>query len=242
MPLFSRSPSSGFLSWIAAGLLAACGGAVTPLPGQSPDGTTSGTSSSSSQGSTTAGTSSRASSTPRGSTGSASSASVAPAVDASVVCAYCVASLRWGYTGGRVAYTSTSALDACVRYTYTRTPSGGGAAASCTEGLSNCASGLAVAITDVNSALADPDVATALSAPAGVYGYDSTPCDGSVLDIHIGNGLLKVGEECPSSGSAGCGLSGVCRPIPAGVSRLAALLVAIDAQELATPECKAVFP
>jgi hypothetical protein len=166
---------------------------------------------------------------------STSSSSVPPPVDAAV-CDPCLgAKLGWAYNGGLVAYTSASSLAECGLYTYGRTPAGGGTTVFCSDTIGGCGAP-SIAIEDVERALADPDVVAALSATPGLYGSDPRPCDGAVLDI------LEVGGDCPASGGGGCGLPGACRPVPMGVRRLASLVVAIDAQELAAPACKSVFP
>ena len=147
-------------------------------------------------------------------------------------CTSCIAtSLSWGENGGLVAYVDTSALAPCRTFSRTRTgrvPDGG--ATSCSTELGDCGAA-AVAIGDVEAALADPDVRAALAAPTTpVYGVDSRPVDGAVFRITVSGKSIDVGSDC-APGTRGC------VPIPPGVKALENVLQAVDTQELAKPVC-----
>jgi hypothetical protein len=84
-------------------------------------------------------------------------------------------------------------------------------------------------------ALSDPDVQQAVAQHEVLYGVDSRPVDGTVVRIRIGSSVIDVGSPCPTSGGGGCD------PIPTGVSALADLLRAIDAEQLALQPCSGMF-
>jgi hypothetical protein len=158
-------------------------------------------------------------------------------------CEYCfLHALSWGYTGGEVAFVETSTLGSCVSYTYSRTPVGSSTpqTLTCSTDISNCTS---ISIRDVDGALANADVVAALASKTLLYGSDSRPCDGAVLDIRVDGAEVEVGGECgPGDAGAGCGLPGACTPVPPGLRALATLLTQLDKQELAVPPCSTTFP
>ena len=66
--------------------------------------------------------------------------------------------------------------------------------------------------------LADPDVQAGFAMPApALFGSDPRPVDGAVYQVaRSTGGTIQVGGDCPTAGGASC------RPILAGIARLAA--------------------
>lgn len=85
-----------------------------------------------------------------------------------------------------------------------------------------------VTVADINRAFADPEVkaafaASSLTSPV-VFGHDSRPVDGAILEIGRdtdGRGFL-VGGPCETGG---------CSAVPAGIQRLATLLQRLGEQQ-----------
>lgn len=155
--------------------------------------------------------------------------------DVNVPCTDCVTgSLSWGDTGGLVIYFDTSSLASCRTYTRIRHLNSDGGTLSCTTEVGACAAA-PVAIGDVEHALAHPDVVAAFAKPTTpVYGNDSRPVDGSILEITKDGKSIDVGGDCGTSSAP------ACVPIPPGISALASVLRALDTQELAKPACAAL--
>jgi hypothetical protein len=160
-----------------------------------------------------------------------------------IACEYCFShQLTWGYTGGYDAFVASSALEGCLLYKYSRTPTGTDPMAqTCSTDLSTC-TGSSISTRDVDDALANPDVVAALAGNTLLYGSDPRPCDGNVLDIHVDDAGVQVGGDCVPDAGAGCGLSGSCTPVAPGLRALATLLTQLDEQELAIPPCSTTFP
>jgi hypothetical protein len=156
------------------------------------------------------------------------------AVDAFVPCSDCVTgTLSWGDTGGLVTFRDESSLATCRDFQRKRTLSSDGGVSSCTTQVGGC-DAPAVAIGDVERALAHPDVVSAFAAAATpVYGVDSRPVDGTVFEITRNGKSIDVGSPCGSSSAP------ACVQIPAGVDALAAVLRSLDTQELAKAACSA---
>jgi hypothetical protein len=157
--------------------------------------------------------------------------------DGGAECAPCIdPELHWGQDGGFVAYTDASELSWCNTYRHTREPAGdpGQTSLACERSVPCTGSGLH-GISDVLRALSDPDVQQAVAQHEVLYGVDSRPVDGTVVRIRIGSSVIDVGSPCPTSGGRGCD------PIPTGVSALADLLRAIDAEQLALEPCSGMF-
>jgi hypothetical protein len=167
-----------------------------------------------------------------------------PTPDASL-CDYCILhKVTWGWNGGDPVFVETSTLDRCLSYTYSRTPVGSSnpKTQTCSTDIANC-TGPSISIRDVDDAVENPDVVAALAGSTLLYGGDSRPCDGSVLDIRVDGAELQVGGDCgPEDAGAGCGLPGSCTPVPPGLRALAALLARMDMQELTIPPCSNTFP
>lgn len=155
-------------------------------------------------------------------------------VDANVPCTDCVTgTLSWGDNGGLVLSRDESALAACRDFQRKRSSAADGGSFSCTTQLGACGA-VPVAIGDVESALAHPDVVAALAASTTpVYGVDSRPVDGTVFEITRDGKSIDVGGDCGGASAP------ACIPIPPGVAALAAVLRSLDTQELAKPACDA---
>jgi len=156
------------------------------------------------------------------------------------VCTDCVpAAVEWGYNGGLTIYVDVSSLTTCHTYKHERQSSGrldAGALPSCADEIGACGAP-AIAVGDVERALAHPDVVRALASPTTpIYGQDNRATDGAVLRVTVTAGTPKsidVGSDCPSPPV------GTCAPVPAGVRALTNLLTDLDKQELAKPACAA---
>ncbi len=144
--------------------------------------------------------------------------------------------VRWGYEGGFVAWTATSAIAPCRAYTYERVGAGMPAdPITCTQDLAACGAG-GIDVAQLAVALGHADVVGALAATTALYGSDPRPCDGAVLRITVGARAFDVGGECTPSG--GCGLpADNCVPVAPGVRALADLLLALQTEQLARGAC-----
>ena len=138
--------------------------------------------------------------------------------------------VSWGSNGGLVAYQDTSRLSTPRVYEHSRDRFTNAMPMKCQTEVAGCPSRL---ITDINAGFADSSVMAALKAHA-VYGVDSRPVDGAVFRITVGNDYVDVGSPCGSGASS-------CVAIPPAVQKLADLLMALDAQELAKKACTDVF-
>ena len=87
------------------------------------------------------------------------------------------------------------------------------------------------------AALSDPDVGDAFTRSMGAatlpfYGVDYRGGDGPAFQItRDGGGGFLIGGACPDAATR------PCTPIPPGLSRLLATLVALDQQQIADPTC-----
>ena len=134
----------------------------------------------------------------------------------------------WGEDGGLRAYVDSSSLAPCRYYDHQRfVGSAPDSAIRCDDQYGACGSDDTVTPGAIEAALEDPDVQHALSTAPVFYGTDPRPSDGSAFKMMIGSSVLEIGA------CTGC--------VPAGVQRLADLLQALDAQELAKPACSSVF-
>lgn len=151
-------------------------------------------------------------------------------------CSPCIdGSVSWGDVGGLVVYSDRSTLDGCNTYHRTRTPAGRGTAEmlACERSLPCMGSGLH-GVSDVLQALQNTDVQAALAQGHVLFGSDPRPVDGTVLDIVArADTAIDVGSPCSGGGS--------CAAIPPGVSALAALLRAIDDDQLHLDPCRSMF-
>jgi hypothetical protein len=144
----------------------------------------------------------------------------------------------YGDEGGNAAVYNRSYLSTPATYQYQRQPADDATSTIvCTLALPACGTAGAIDPTDIDTAVADPDVRAALAmATPPVYGHDSRPVDGTVFSFRsAAGGGLAVGGTC-GSGETGC------TPPPAGVARLVTLLRMLDQQELSSPACTAARP
>jgi len=143
---------------------------------------------------------------------------------------------EFGPNGGLVAYVVRASLMANGAFSYTRKDVRSDVTelpASCDPALPACGTTTAIDISDIAADLTDADVQAGFAAATPpIYGRDSRPVDGQVFEIkRATGGTLFVGDECPSPTLSSC------RPIPAGVAKLAADLRGLIEQQIADPSC-----
>ena len=144
--------------------------------------------------------------------------------------------VRWGFTGGRSPTERRSQVDPCRDYELTEF-TGGFKSSSCTS-LVAC-TGAGIAVTDLETALTHPDVLAAVDAAMAmggdvVYGRDTRPVDGSILQIQFMGYDIFVGSDCGSTTP--------CTAIPPGVAALRDVLIAVEADRIASEDCRSTFP
>jgi hypothetical protein len=160
----------------------------------------------------------------------------APPFNPAVACTFDTG-YTFGDEGGLRIRVDRSTLATPAEYGRTRQfRAAGMAAISCSNKVPMCrkAPGL-ITTADVVEAFAAPDVVAALAeARPQVYGRDSRPVDGTVLEVlrADGRGFL-LGPAC--TGGQFC-----TRPLTDGLARVASLLNRLDTQQLATPGCEAL--
>jgi hypothetical protein len=160
----------------------------------------------------------------------------APPFNPAVACTFDTG-YTFGEDGGLRIRVDRSTLATPAEYGRTRQfRAAGMAAISCSNKVPMCrkAPGL-VTTADVVEAFTAPDVVAALAeARPQVYGRDSRPVDGTVLEVlrADGRGFL-LGTAC--TGGQFC-----TRPLTDGLARVAALLNRLDIQQLAAPGCEAL--
>jgi len=166
-------------------------------------------------------------------------ADLGPTIDASA-CSLS-ANLTFGWNGGDVLYSDVNRLTATRFiinrfYTLRDGIDGGSANTSCTPPLPTCGSASAVTFATITSDLADPDVQSLLSQPAGtapLFGVDQRPADGAVYSVAFDDGHeVLVGSQCAAP------MMDACRDIPAGLLRLTDDLKKLATAGLADPACK----
>lgn len=139
--------------------------------------------------------------------------------------------LEWGMNGGLVPMARRNTLSRCRRFAhFVEDTFEGGRHMVCEHDLSDCPSP-SLTIGDVVTALAHPDVQTAIALGHVVYGDDGRPLDRPVFDFRYRAGRVDVGTDCPRSPGP------PCTPIPAGVDALKVLLMNLATQELAREGC-----
>jgi hypothetical protein len=140
--------------------------------------------------------------------------------------------VRWGHSGGFVAYADTSTISPCTTFEHSRDYRIDSEPPSCTRLLLDCSNGLG--ISDVVVALNHPDVQAALSAGSVLYGYDDRPVDGTVQSIVVDDAQIEVGAPCDDRVD--------CTEIPDGVQALVDVLWALTEAQLQQSPCSEVFP
>jgi hypothetical protein len=150
-------------------------------------------------------------------------------------CSDCVSqAVTWRWDGGMVAFQEQSSLSPCKSYERVRTsPDGSSVLGSCTQDTPTCLAS-SIDVTDVEQALAHPDMQKAFAAAPVLYGEDPRPWDGQLLQITRGGKTVEIGVECTGQPS--------CTPIPQGVGLGGQILEDLDAQEIAKPPCSTSFP
>jgi hypothetical protein len=155
--------------------------------------------------------------------------------DAGVSCDFST-SYDYGPIGGFVAWTSRSYLSPGNQYRHVRAPvrGSGSTETSCAPAMPPCGAQDIITAYDIEvHDLTSADVRAALAeAPPPLFGYDQRPVDGSVFEFKTAKGSsFLVGSDC--------GTMAGCRAIPPGIKQLRDRLVALDAQQLSDPACKA---
>jgi hypothetical protein len=159
--------------------------------------------------------------------------------DAAATCALSSA-LTFGYDGGMAFYRDQFALAASGQLTVARTYYGatdGPAERSCSPALPACGASGAVSLSTIAQDLAAADVQAAFALTTSqVYGVDNRPVDGVVWSVtRASGGNVLVGNPCSSPASSSC------RPIPAGIQRLADDLKSLATAATASPACQAAL-
>lgn len=147
------------------------------------------------------------------------------------------ARLGWEWNGGLAIYYDKSAALPCNTYQRQRfdTSSSTTPTLSCTSTIRHCGGGdvvdgsNAIAIEEIASAVASPDVQAAFAKAPVLYGIDPRAYDGQVFRITIGSKAIEVGEACGSTAG--------CKEPPAGVKALAALLQDLDMRKTGADAC-----
>lgn len=158
--------------------------------------------------------------------------------DASPTACLLSAPYDFGAIGGLRVAVDRSFLTPPLGYRHTRTPVRGDAPElSCAPPLPACGADGVTVMTIERLVTENADVKAALAAAKPpLFGRDSRPVDGTVLEFKRGDGHgLLVGDACNTTSSS-------CQPIPPGVAELAKILNALDKQQLATRDCKAFNP
>jgi hypothetical protein len=153
------------------------------------------------------------------------------------------ATYRFTTSGGLAIYRDTTVLAPPASYTLLHQPEAApGTERSCAPPLPLCG-GPSVDVADVMAALSDPDVQDAFTRSMGAatlpfYGFDNRAADAPASQItRDGGGGFSIGGSCP-----GAPTTRPCTPIPPGLSRLLATLVALDQQQIADPSCDFSHP
>lgn len=158
----------------------------------------------------------------------------APGGDAASSCDF-ASSYEYGRIGGFVAWNARSYLSPGNHYRYVRTPvRGAGTEASCAPVMPACGALDVITAYDIEAHdLTNADVRAAMAEPSPpLFGYDQRPVDGQVFEFKTSAGAsFLIGADCAGRAD--------CRAIPAGVKQLRDRLLALDAQQLAAPACKA---
>jgi Pacifastin inhibitor (LCMII) len=163
-----------------------------------------------------------------------------PAFDANAASCVLASALRFGYTGGLVAYEDVYTLDPATGMTIARTDyrgiADGDTVRTCRPSLPACGAPAVVSVSTIVQDLADADVQAALTAGSPqLYGFDQRPMDGAVWSIaRAAGGTILVGAPCSSAGGAGC------RAVPTGVQRLTDDLKSLATAMVSQSVCSAL--
>jgi hypothetical protein len=145
--------------------------------------------------------------------------------------------VTFGAIGGMVTYQDQFKLDVsgglALTRNYLRGAIDGATARTCMPTLPACGASPIASVSTIIADLAAPDVqaAFALSTPP-IYGVDERPTDGTIWSITLASGgSVLVGTPCASQ------TMNSCRPIPAGVQKLADDLKSLSAGAAAQSVC-----
>ena len=146
--------------------------------------------------------------------------------------------IAFGYSGGLVAYQDGynlgSSTGLTVTRTYVRGVVDGAAVRTCAPPLPACGTTSAVSVSTIVADLAAADVQSAFApgTTPPIFGVDQRPTDGAIWSISLASGgSVLVGAPCPSP------TMNSCRPIPAGVQKLADDLKSLAAAAEAESAC-----
>jgi hypothetical protein len=145
--------------------------------------------------------------------------------------------VAFGYDGGLVAYRDQYNLSPSTGLTVTRNYmrglADGATVRTCVPKLPACGAPSVVSVSTIVADLAASDVQAAFALPATpIFGVDQRPMDGAVWSITLASGgTILVGAPCPSL------VMNSCRPIPAGVQKLADDLKSLATAAAAQPAC-----
>lgn len=145
--------------------------------------------------------------------------------------------VAFGYSGGLVAYQDQYNLSPSTGLTvtrnYVRGLADGATVRACMPKLPACGAPSVVSVSTIVADLAVSDVQAAFAlTTTPIYGVDQRPMDGAVWSITLASGgTILVGAPCPSPGMSSC------RPIPAGVQKLADDLKSLAIAVASQPAC-----
>jgi hypothetical protein len=137
--------------------------------------------------------------------------------------------VSWNQDGGFVAYRETNTLEPCHTYTFTLDPLQTDPPSElCTDPMDSC-EGI-VNPADIQAALENPDVVAAFASAPILYGRDTRPVDGQVLQIHLGDQTIEIGQPCLDAQPD-------CLEESAGVLTLRTYLTMLATQLRTRPPC-----
>jgi len=145
--------------------------------------------------------------------------------------------VSFGSDGGLVAYQDQYNLNPSTGMTLTRNYmrglADGATVRACAPKLPVCGAPAVVSVSTIVADLAAADVQAAFAlTTTPIYGVDQRPVDGAIFSITLASGgTILVGAPCPSP------VMNSCRPIPAGVQKLADDLKSLATAAAAQPAC-----
>jgi hypothetical protein len=105
---------------------------------------------------------------------------------------------------------------------------------TCDPAMPACNDPARIDVSDLEAAIANPDVQTTLAWTTRKYYGDRGVADGPNFDFNRGDGAgFDVGLPCDTPSST-------CTPIPPGINALVSLLRALIQQQLMDPSCSAI--
>jgi len=149
---------------------------------------------------------------------------------------------EYGAVGGMVAWTSRAFLLGGAQYRYQRTYYSHPrmTTASCSPDIPPCTTDADVTSAMINRAFAHSDVQRAFESKTPIfYGSDTRPVDGTAFEVKRtsdGRSFL-IGSPCSRLPV----VEQECIDIPPGLTALRELLLKLDQQQLAHPQCQAAI-